>query len=252
MAVVLQILKIVGWILLGLLALLLILSLFWVHLLVSFQGGELTVKLRYLFLRFTLLPKKKENSLEESTAAPKQESALPEAAQTPATVASEVPKPKPVSAAPTAAPKKKEKPAKEKPVDTTDAMGIRDTWEKVKMLLASATPPLKRLLRHLRIRDFTIIWNVFSDDAARVGMYSGLAWSVIGDIMRVLNALFQKYMSYGEVTVQPCFNREDAREERFGCEVLARPIIIILIAIQFGILYLRNRKRFKRERENVS
>ena len=113
--------------------------------------------------------------------------------------------------------------------------------------MTPATRTLVALFHHIHMDDVEIVWNVRSDDAARVGMLSGLAWMVIGDVMKTLALLFGKNLTYKEITVMPCFDPKAGADERIGCEVSARPIIIVLIALYFGVLYLKERL-FNREK----
>jgi hypothetical protein len=77
-------------------------------------------------------------------------------------------------------------------------------------------------------------------------MLSGVAWAVIGELMKNLALMFGENVSYKEITVYPCFDPEDGADERFGCEITLTPIIIVMIIISFGFVYLKERLTKKR------
>ena len=258
MSILLTILKIILYIILAVIGLVLILSIFPVSAKILFRAGKLYLDLKYLFLKFQILPAKgKKPDTDDQTESVLTEETVSHAEETEETVSYEltnsvleesIAEEQAEEEQEQGEKKEEEKPQKEKkkkPKDDEEEEEKENTlvalWKKIKPFVTPTTKTLIALFHHIHMKDVEIVWNVRSNDAARVGMLSGLAWLVIGDVMRTFALLFGKNLSYKEVTVQPCFDPKDGADERFGCEVAVRPIIILLIAIYFLFLYVKEK-----------
>lgn len=117
--------------------------------------------------------------------------------------------------------------------------------ESVERILRIVRPLMKpgfwlarMLLKAVRIRDMSVVISVTGSDPASIGFRSGLQWALIGNFMRLINSLFGKNVTYGEVTVYPCFGGAEPKKEKMSCAVTAQPIIIILLVLGFGFGFL--------------
>lgn len=265
MSIFLTILKILLYVILAVLAIVLVLLFFPASAKILFRRGKLYVDVKYLFLKRRILPgEEEETSLpeevsdhleqEEQPEMPKVEQEAPQSAaeEVPAVVeeTEEELDPDISEEEVKERPKEEKKSAKVKKTkqkeEKTEENGLAALWKKVRPFVTPATKTLVALFHHIHMENVEIVWNVRGGDAARVGMLSGLAWMVIGDIMKTLGILFGKNLTYKEITVMPCFDPKDGADERFGCEVAVRPIIILLIAGYFGLLFLKE-KLFNKE-----
>ncbi len=275
MSILLTILKIILYVILAVICAVLILSIFPVSAKILFRAGKLQIDARYLFIKYRIMPRGEETS---ESAEPSEEihQAVEEVAETPEQISYAAPTvPFHESSSPLeesivqeieqeeseeAETEQEEQdntepdPSYHEPLhdnqeeetqpeteDEEKENGLVALWNKIKPFVTPVSKTLVALLHHIHMNDVEIVWNVRSDDAARVGMLSGLAWMVIGEIMKTLALLFGKNLTYKEITVMPCFDPKDGADERFGCEVAVRPIIILLIAIYFLFEYLKGK-----------
>ncbi len=273
MSIILTILKIILYVILAVIGLVLVLSVFPVSVKILFRKGKLTADAKYTFLKYRIYPvnegKKTETAdepnqepflentvYEENKPEAPQETAQPEvtsySVQEPAV---EVEKPEESSQGETDSNEEQteEDFSDEEDVnessdeeDEDEEYGFVKLWNKIRPFIDPSSKTLVALFRHIHMNDVEIVWNVRSDDAARVGMLSGFAWMVIGEVMKTLGLLFGKHLTYKEITVMPCFDPKDGADERFGCVVAIRPIIILLIAIYFLIEFLKEKISEKR------
>ena len=268
--ILLTVLKIILYVILAVIALVLLLSVFPVSAKVLFRKGKLFVDLKYLFIKYRLLPGKEEEEPPVPSAEQEKEE-IPEAEiifaedikedvpsevssleQEEETVTEDLPEEEEetevsdeepdVSSGidetePVLPEEKEQKPDEEEETESR----LVSLWKKIKPFIDPTSKTLVALFHHIHMKDVEIVWNVRSDDAARVGMLSGFVWMVIGEVMRTLALLFGKNLTYKEITVMPCFDPKDGADERFGCEVAVRPIIILLIAIYFLFLYVKGK-----------
>ncbi|MDO5139039.1 MAG: hypothetical protein Q4D71_11370 [Oscillospiraceae bacterium] len=271
MSIILTILKIILYVILAVIGLVLVLSIFPVSAKILFRAGKLTVDAKYTFLKYRIYPLK-EGKKAETVDEPEQVSAPDNAASeenSPETESENI-RPEVASSAvqePAVEEVKPDEPQQEEADYTEEQMETAVSaeedepessddddeehwlvamWNKVRPFIDPSSKTLVALFRHIHMDDVEIVWNVRSDDAARVGMLSGLAWMVIGEVMKTLGLLFGKHLTYKELTVMPCFDPKDGADERFGCVVAIRPIIILLIAIYFLIEFLKEKISEKR------
>lgn len=262
MSIVLVMLKILLYVLLGVLCLLVVLLMIPVTATVRFRQGVLTLVVRYLFINYQVLPSHKKddhggekaaddpagqlhtetqqsvaNSMEtanNSTAVPEENPELTDTSDASMDDFS-------ADASGADEEHTEADPDGQNDVAGGDKSSLADLWHKIRPFLDPTKKAVIALCHRIYIREIEIIYNVRGSDAARVGMLSGAAWAVIGEIMRFLHVVFGKNVEYKEITVYPCFDPDDGADERFGCEITVTPIIIVLIAICFGFNYLKER-----------
>ena len=229
MKLFLRILKIMfsvlGW-------LLLILLLFPVRVDLLWQDAVFTADLRYIFFRFRLSPREKHENREKKVekekedsgpSSPESDNSIPDSHSDPVSSAEE---------------KKQENKEKKKEEGAT----LSETIEKIRRLVSPLLRPgywlFRMLLKAVRVRDVSAVVSVTGSDPASIGFRSGIHWSLIGNFMNTLNYLFGKNVTYGEVTVYPCFDDSEPPKERMSCTVSVQPLIVILLVIGFLLGYL--------------
>jgi len=233
MKLFLRILKItfsvLGW-------LLLILLLFPVRVDLLWQDAVFTADLRYIFFRFRLSPREKHENREKKVekekekekedpgpSSPESDNSIPDSHSDPVSSAEE---------------KKQENKEKKKEEGAT----LSETIEKIRRLVSPLLRPgywlFRMLLKAVRVRDVSVVVSVTGSDPASIGFRSGIHWSLIGNFMNALNYLFGKNVTYGEVTVYPCFDDSEPPKERMSCTVSVQPLIVILLVIGFLLGYL--------------
>ena len=221
-----RILKIVfavlGW-------LLLILLLFPVRLDLLWQDAVLTADLKYIFFRFRLSPQKKAEKEEKD--------------DTVTTAAHVLESEKPVSeSAPAPAPEEKKPEKKRKKKKEKEEATLSETIEKIMRFVSPLFRPgywlVRMLLKAVKVRDVSVTVSVTGSDPASIGFRSGIHWSLIGNFMNTLNYLFGKNVTYGDVTVYPCFDDSEPPKERLSCSVSVQPLIVILLVLGFLLGYL--------------
>ncbi len=235
-----RILKIVFTVLGGLL---LILLLFPVRLDILWQDAVLRADLSYIFFRKRLSPKDK-NGKEKETLGEEADDGSAVTGSHSAQMASETgpahdsaPVPQEEEKEPEQVKQEKESKKTEKEEET-----LSGTIEKIKRIVSPLLRPgywlFRMLLRAVHVRDVSVVVNVTGSDPASVGFRSGIQWSLIGNFMNTLNYLFGKNVTYGDITVYPCFGDAEPKEEKMSCTVSVRPLIVILLVLGFLLGYL--------------
>lgn len=241
----------VGWILL----LILFLLIFPVRADILLEDAVLHLDLKYLLFKFRILPakdkagksRKKEKSGKEDAGETKDASPLPDT--DPGENTSDR---NDASGKDAGMPMTGKKTEGKKIGDKRNSQGtsekgskeksVGETVSKIISLIRRISQPgywaVRMLLRAVHIKDFSVVVCVTGDDPASVGFRSGIQWSLIGSFMNTINRLFGKNVTYGEVTVLPCFNGVDERKEKLSCSISTQPIIILLIVLGFGLGYL--------------
>ncbi|MBQ5412057.1 MAG: hypothetical protein IIU19_01610 [Oscillospiraceae bacterium] len=227
-------------------SLLVILLLFPVRLDILWKDTVFTADLRYIFFRRRLSPKDKKGKDEETHGEEKEETDDGSAgtgshsAQT-ASETGPVHDSAPVSQMEEKAPEQI-KQEKENKKTEKEEDSLSGTIEKIKRIVAPLLKPgywlFRMLLRAVHVRDVSVVVNVTGSDPASVGFRSGIQWSLIGNFMNTLNYLFGKNVTYGDVTVYPCFGDAEPKEEKMSCTVSVRPLIVILLVLGFLLGYL--------------
>ena len=224
-------------------SLLLILLLFPVRLDLLWQDAVLTADMKYMFFRRRLSSKertdrkekqKKEQEEEKETEKEKEKekdtSASDAGSETEVSGGSG-----PVSAEGKKPEKKKKEKEKE---ETTLSEKIEKVMRFVEPLFRPGYWLVRMLLKAVRVRDVSVVVSVTGEDPASVGFRSGIHWSLIGNLMKTLNYLFGKNVTYGEVTVYPCFGDAEPKKEKISCSVSVQPLIVILLVLGFLLGYL--------------
>ena len=275
MSILLTILKIILYVILAVICTVLILSIFPVSAKILFRAGKLQVDAKYLFIKYRVMPREEKapehvdtetdyspseeevsadiqeqisdtsSEVHQESVSPLEESIVQELEQEETehteSVQDEPNQTEPEMSDNETVQDHREEDEQPDDEDEEKESGIAALWNKIKPFVTPVSKTLVALFHHIHVKDVEIVWNVRSNDAARVGMLSGFAWMVIREIMRTLALLFGKNLTYKELTVMPCFDPKDGTDERFGCEVAVRPIIILLIAIYFLFLYLKGK-----------
>ena len=227
--------KAVGWLIL----LILFLLAFPVRLDLLLQRGSSHVRLEYLFLKFDLYPGKKKGDGEELTEGDATEDADDgsEGVDVPQDEAS--------------AEDAKEAVSDEKlPSQQNGGRGLKKIMSLMRRIMKPAFWFVRMLLKAVHVDDVTVAVNVTGEDPASVGFRSGIQWGLIGSFMKDLNLIFGKNVTYGEVTVYPCFGDAQGTQERLGARISASPLLILMITIGFlfGFLIETIKDYFSRRR----
>ncbi len=240
------ILTVLGWSLL-------ILLIFPVRLDLLLQDSVLTADLRYIFLKFRLSPSEKGKKEDPSESVQKDVAEDVErdeaAVQEPQAENPEEPKENSGAEDRTAEDEPKtgnggtEDPTDEDEDEDTDKKeSLGDTIRKIIRFAEPLLKPgywlLRKLFGAIHVDNVSVVVSVTGSDPASIGFRSGLWWALLGDLMHLLALLFGKNVTYSEVTVLPCFGETKPVKEKIGCSVSACPLIIILLALGFGLGYL--------------
>lgn len=197
---------ILGYLVLGLIALALIFLFFPVCLLVEFKQEQLAVKLRVLALTFSLYPgrknaakhsKKSEKVVEKDT---EQQSHLEPAESRP---------------------KKK--------------IALSD-WVQ---FISTVGGLMRMLLKLIQIRDIRIIYPIRGEDAAQTAIRYGQFHAYLGSALGVLRNFLN--MQFKQVDILPDFNGDCKYQRYFYCKIKAIPFIII-IAVLYALTRLKGEK----------
>jgi len=209
-----------GWLLLFLLV-------FPVRADVLLEDAVLHVDIRYLFMKFRLLPGRKSGDGKASEQARNDSENAPADAE------------KPEENAP-------DESGGEQKDDGKSGSGshksVSETITRIKDLLSPLLRPgwwlLRMLTRTIRIKDMSVIIDVTGSDPASIGFRSGLQWALVGNFMKLLGLIFGKNVTYGDVTVMPCFDRQAEKKEKLSFSACTVPIVILLLVLGFALAYL--------------
>lgn len=226
------VLSVVGWTLL-------VLLFFPVRLDILWQEAVITLDLGYLFFRRRILPAEKPSAVKKNDSQQKKEDNKETSEEERISSSPAGPPVKPAdSDEPSADASRKGGKKKDKDSDRT----LTDTVEKILRIVRPLMKPgywlARMLLKAVHVRDVSVVISVTGSDPASIGFRSGLHWALLGNFMQVLNSLFGKNVTYGEVTVYPCFGDAEPKKEKMSCTVSVRPVIIILLVLGFGLGYL--------------
>lgn len=222
---------VIGWLLL----LILFLMAFPVRADILLEDAIFHLDVKYMFFRFKLLPsKKKANKERVEGQGGSSGSAHPDTASAAVDEKEdEIPDP-PADG--------KEDKVPDLPADKQKKKSLSETLSRIESIVRRISQPgywaVRMLLKAIHIRDVSVVVCVTGEDPASVGFRSGLQWSLIGEFMKTLNLIFGKNVTYGEVTVYPCFNGVEERKEKLSLSISTCPIIIVLIILGFGLGYL--------------
>lgn len=208
----------VGKILLGILALLVLLLVFPATAYVRYNQGEFTVKLRVLFVVIRVFPLKEKKQKPKKTKKKKERKW--QAGQD-------------------------ETPEEEKPKRT-----LEQQIRLIKRLATSAGGGAKFILRHLFFRNVRLVLPVHADDAAATAIRVGQMQALVGGTRAVLANL--AHIKYKQLEIVPDFTGQLEVEPYFACNILASPVIMVIAAGIFMKRFLTYGRRPRRKRKWLS
>ncbi len=200
---------IVGWVLLGLLALVLLVIVCPLTIHATLHSGSLTVRVRVLFLYLKVYP------LPERKARPKKQK-------------------KKKAEADDAKPEKKEK--KKKPLSERVAF--------LRRLITSALPALKFVLKRLHFNAIDIVLPVYAGDAADTATRCGQLQAAIGTLRALLDS--RLHVRYKRLCLLPDFANQYQGQHYFSGKIVFSPLIIVGAGAVFLKAFLASgQKRFR-------
>lgn len=243
------ILQMLGCVLLGLLALLIVLLLWPVAVLAEYKSGVLTARLRVLFLTFSLFssaaqPKKKKektaqpeadaqtNIDAEQTAAEPQRAAekdSPSAQATPNinSTAADFAQSAAQTSARNSAKQKDKKPKKAK----QKAFSLHFDFDEILAMIPAASAAMRMIMRGIRIKRIKVFLPVCADDPAATAIRYGRVQAYLGGALGVLrNAM---HLQVQKLQIVADFNNEFADKTYFYCKIEASPIIMVIAVVYF-------------------
>ena len=207
-------LKITGFILLSLLAVLIAVLIAPLTLHVRYADGVFTVRLWVLFVRVTLFPtKSREKKCRRAARGEK---------------------------------KKEAGRAKRKPKTEAQAAPKQNLFSAVKPkrdLIPPAAAYIKKVLRHIRIRQVKLRIIAGSGSGAEAGLAAGRVYAAVCAGKTVVEQVTR--VGYSSVKVIPDFTGEQREKGEYGCKITAIPIILVADTLVFLLRILRIARRSK-------
>lgn len=202
---------IIGWFFLGLLALIVLVLVLPVTIKLQFQGGELGVWARVLFVRVRVFP---------GPDKPKKEK-----------------KPKKKRA-------RKKDGGEEGEEKKKAKRSFGETWAMIKRLAAAGIEALKPFIRHLRINAVQLVIPVHAEEASDTAMRCGQVQAAVGAVRGWLDGRLK--VRFKKIVVIPDFADQYGKELFFACKICFSPGIIFVMLFKFLKRYLRKRPYSKR------
>lgn len=280
LAVLLFLLKAIGILLLVLLFLVLLILIFpaWVHL--KYEKGKFTAAVQILGFKYTVFPMKKRKRKKKQGAPPPSNASPAEAqTQKPLAEASKEEKPQPAKteSAPhtSASPQtrsdidpntegkaqqgEKETPPVENPLtkpSTTDTDGVEKqptpeqtkeqkkkfelTFSKVISIISTATGAMKRVLRHLMVRDLQLFYAVHGKDPAKAAITFGRIHAGFYSALALLQNAVSVEADW--IHIEPRFFQSENEEPvYFYCRIGERPLWMAIAGI-WALIKLKREK----------
>lgn len=223
-----------GWIIFGSIVLLIVLLLMQsVKATFCYENGKIELKVKFLFLTlFPLKPKKPKKSKPKKQTEPIQKN---------------VPDEQNESAAPPAEETPKETDFKTKNAnissDKPKKAGFDFDFEMIMDYVKSASPPVKRLFKKIRVRDLYIDYVVGTDDAAKTAIKYGTVCAVVYPVIEWLTTYFS--VQAREVKIEADFSRET--DDIFVyCVVKLRLGTALACAIWFAVRFLKTYLKYNK------
>lgn len=219
---------IIGWVLLGLLALLLLLLFAPVSLYVRYANGSFTLKARILFVFIRLFPQKELTEQQRRAKEAKQ------------------------------AAKQAKKDAKKDAQNEEDAPKAEEPKAKrsfgqtvvlVRRLANAGLYALRMVLRHLRVRGVRLVLPVHSAEAADTAMNTGRLQAAVGTARGVLGNLLN--VRYRQLEVFPDFTGQMRNLTSFSCNVSISPVIIVAAGVAGLVRFLSSGRKKRRGRKQA-
>lgn len=201
-----------GWLIfLGIILLIIVLLALPVHIVID-RNEKLTIKVRYLFFTFVIVPSDKKEK------EPKEKKAKPE----------EQPK-----KAKTKKPKKKRTPEE-----------MIDGFVKA---VNEYGPGAKMILKNLRVHKMEGFWKIAAEGAAACGIRYGRICALLNTAFGFLRNFVK--IEKAKLRVYPDFTAE-TEEIRVLADIEANPIVVLIGAIRIAFVYLKNMFN-KQKQENL-
>lgn len=206
---------VIGWILLGILALVLIVLLAPVVVGLSYRDETFTLTLRLLgFIRLTLLPQDEEKK--QKSAAKKEAKAA-----------------------------KKRKKQEEKPQKPKRKRTLKQWLYLIKRILYSADAAKDLALGGIRVYDLVFILAIHEEEAGDTAIRYGQLQAALGGVRALLENLIK--IRYKTLVLIPDFAGQYATSPVFSCKIAACPVIMLVAGIAALRAFLRYRRVFGRE-----
>ncbi|MEG2939072.1 MAG: hypothetical protein RR829_02510 [Oscillospiraceae bacterium] len=199
MSIVLLILKIIGWLLLGASALIFIALFIPVGIKPRYEFGRLTVRVKVLFLEFSVFDSDKTDSGEKSEDSEGGAEKEYEQEET-----------------------------KEK---------TKLDLELIRAIVRPAAGAAGFIIRKLRFSHIELRLIAGGYDAYKVGINTGRIWQAVGSGIAVCRSIWRR-MQFDELSVIPDFLAEHGGQEKFACQITAQPVIILSAGFIFLKRYL--------------
>lgn len=216
-----------GWIIFGSIVLLIVLLLMQsVKATFCYENGKLDLKVNFLFLTlFPLKPKKPKKSKRKKRTEPIEKKVQVEQNEKAAS-----PTEKPAEKTELKAENAKKSPDKPKKA------GFDFDFEMIMDYVKSASPPVKRLFKKIRVRDLYIDYAVGTDDAAKTAIKYGTVCAVVYPVIEWLTTYFS--VQAREVKIEADFSREN--DDIFVYFVLKLRLgTALACAIWFAVRFLK-------------
>ncbi|MDO4566446.1 MAG: hypothetical protein Q4B42_03860 [Oscillospiraceae bacterium] len=203
MSVLLVILKILGWLLLGLLALLIIALFIPLKLCFRYEKGALNLEAGALGFKFDILNREESVAEKDSVEEEKE--------------------------------KKESAEGKRKSAPKPDLDTLRE-------LMGAGGSALRRILGSLKFRRVSVVLVAHGWDAYETGVNTGRIWTGLGAALTLLLSLWPD-ASFEKLVVIPDFMDEHGGEESVYFEVLGLPATFVLAGLIFGGSFIKMRLR---------
>ncbi len=204
--------SVIGWFFLGLFALVVLLFVLPLTFYVHFSGGQFSLRVRVLFVRLNIFPRKPSE-------------------------------PKPKKPKKKKPPKKDDKP-KEKQDEQKPKDGMSSKVQRIKRIANAGICALKVFIRHLRIKDVRLVLPIHAADAADTAQRCGQVQGIIGGARAFLDSRLK--VRYKQLEVLPDFVGQAKDELHFSCKISFCPGIIFPMAFAFFRKYRQGKRRYSK------
>ena len=218
------VLKIIGYVLLAIIALLLLVLIMPLTFNVEYFRKQLTVRFKLIF-PFVIYPKrkKKEKAKKEKTKKDNKKSQ-------------------------DAGPQKsghimKDKGEKNSEKSVEDLKSFYTDF--VKEFLPDISDAVKKLLKNIKIRNVIAIIPIYNPDPMTNGMLIGDAWIAIGNIIPLLNNVFN--IGYNRIDVIPDFENHYQNDIMLAADIRSSILLLIISVAALAIKYLKMSKKDRRK-----
>ncbi|MBR2671238.1 MAG: DUF2953 domain-containing protein [Oscillospiraceae bacterium] len=234
-------LKIIGYVLLAILALVLLILVVPLTFNVEYFQKVLRIRFRLIF-PITIYPRRKKDGEEGGKASKKKTGKEKKERSKSETSGHKVGKPA------EAKPEHPEGPVKTETAENGEKTeekksGPKFTLDMVSELLPEVSETLKKLLRFIRIRKVVIILPIYHPDPAKNGEMVGYTWAGLGNLIPLTKHIFN--IEYNRVDVIPDFENVHNGEIMLAADITSSVILLIICVINLLFAYLRLKKKSK-------